>query len=140
MKKIFLIHRRYLQSISRLAPKGKRIITQSRRQLKMEFIVIYCTVPSKKEGKEIAKNLVQHHLVACVNIIDKIESVFSWDGELCEEKEALMIIKTKKELFNRVNILIQKLHSYTVPEVIAIPVIEADETYLKWIAHETKEG
>lgn len=106
----------------------------------MEFIVIYCTVPNKKEGKEIAKNLVHHHLVACVNIIDKVESVFSWDGELCEEKEAMLVIKTKKELFNKVNILIQKLHSYTVPEVIALPVIEADETYLKWIAHETKEG
>lgn len=104
----------------------------------MEFIVIYCTVPNKKEGKEIAKALVKHSLVACVNIVDKIESIFSWDGELCEEKEALLIIKTKKELFDKVRFIIQKLHSYTVPEIIALPIIEADETYLKWIAHETK--
>jgi len=105
----------------------------------MEFIVIYCTVPNKKEGKEIARLLLENKLVACVNIIDKMESVFSWDGEICEEKEALLIIKTKKELFKRINHLIQKKHSYTVPEVIALPIIEADETYLKWVEHETKE-
>ena len=106
----------------------------------MEFIVIYCTVPNKKEGKEIAKALLSQNLVACVNIIDKVESMFSWDGELCEEKEALMIIKTKKELFSKINHAIQKLHSYNVPEVVAMPIIEADETYLKWISHETQKG
>ena len=104
----------------------------------MEFIVIYCSVPNKKEGKEIAKILVESQLAACVNIIDKMESIFSWDGEFCEEKEALLIIKTKKELFENVKLMIQKLHSYTVPEVIALPIIVADDTYLKWIAHETK--
>ena len=104
----------------------------------MEFIVIYCTVPNKKEGKDIAKKLVEKKLIACASIIDKVESVFSWDGDLCEEHEALMIIKTKKELFENVNGIIQGLHSYNVPEVIAIPIIEADETYLKWIAHETR--
>lgn len=104
----------------------------------MEFVVIYCTVPNKNEGREIAKALIKYKLVACVNIIDKIESIFSWDGQMQEEKEALMMIKTKKELFDDVNKVIQKLHSYNVPEVIAIPIIEADETYLKWIAHETR--
>lgn len=103
----------------------------------MEFIVIYCTVPNRKEGKEIAKRLIEYKLVACVNIIDKIESVFSWDGELCEEKEALMIIKTRKDHFTKINHAIQKLHSYNVPEVIAMPIVQADETYLKWIEHET---
>lgn len=103
----------------------------------MEYIVIYCTVPNRKEGKEIATALVENNLAACVNIIDKIESVFSWDGKLCEEKEAMLIIKTRKELFTRVNHTIQKLHSYNVPEVIALPIVESDETYLKWIEHET---
>lgn len=105
----------------------------------MEFVVIYCTVPNKKEGKEIAVALVENKLAACVNILDKMESVFSWDGELCDEKEFLLMIKTKKSLFNSVKTVIHKLHSYTVPEVIAIPIIEADETYLKWIAHETNK-
>lgn len=103
----------------------------------MEFVVIYCTVPNKNEGKEIAKELVKNKLVACVNIIDKVESVFSWDGKLCEEKEALLIIKTKTELFEKIKHAIQKIHSYTVPEIIAMPIVEADDTYLKWIDHET---
>ena len=71
----------------------------------MEFIVIYCTVPNKKEGRTIAKALVENHIVACVNIIDKIESIFSWDGEMMEEKEALLIIKTKKEHFKKMMLL-----------------------------------
>lgn len=104
----------------------------------MEFIVIYCTVPNRNEGREIARALVKHKIVACVNIIDKIESIFLWDGELTEEKEAMMIIKTKKDMFENVNSVIQKLHSYNVPEVIAMPIIEADDTYLKWIDHEVK--
>lgn len=104
----------------------------------MEFIVIYCTVPNKNEGREIAKALITNHFAACVNIIDKVESIFSWDGKMTEEKEALMIIKTKKEMFSKVSHVIHKLHSYNVPEVVAIPVVEADEVYLKWIAHETR--
>ena len=58
---------------------------------------------------------------------------------MCEEKELLLMIKTKKQLFTDVRLVIQSLHSYTVPEVIAIPITEADETYLKWIAHETRD-
>jgi periplasmic divalent cation tolerance protein len=104
----------------------------------MEFIVIYCTVPNKKEGYKIAKELIKNNLAACINIIDKIESVFSWDHKLTEEKEALLIIKTKKILFNEIKFLIKELHSYNVPEIIAVDITQADETYLKWIAHETK--
>lgn len=105
----------------------------------MEFVVIYCTVPNKKEGKLIAKALIENNTAACVNIIDKIESVFSWNGEMMEEKEAMMIIKTKKEMFANVSHIIHKLHSYNVPEIIAIPIVQADETYLKWIEHETSK-
>lgn len=104
----------------------------------MEFIVIYCTVPNKKEGKEIAKKLVDSSLAACVNILDKMESVFSWDGTMCEEHEALMIIKTKRDLFDKIRFIIKEMHSYNVPEIIALPIIEGDETYFKWIEHETR--
>lgn len=104
----------------------------------MEYIVIYCTVPNKKEGREIARELVQKKAAACVNIVDKVESIFSWDGELSEEKELLLMIKTRKDCFNNVNMIIHSLHSYTVPEVIAVPICQADETYLKWINHETE--
>lgn len=105
----------------------------------MEYIVIYCTVPNKKEGKEIATVLVENEMAACVNIIDKVESIFSWNGELNEEKEVMLMIKTRKSQFRNINHTIQKMHSYNVPEVIALPITEADETYLKWVDHETKD-
>jgi len=104
----------------------------------MEFIIIYCSVPNRNEGKEIARALVESKAAACVNILDKMESIFSWDGEIMDEKEALLMIKTKREHFENVNRIIQKLHSYNVPEVIAVPILDADDTYLKWIAHETR--
>jgi periplasmic divalent cation tolerance protein len=103
----------------------------------MEFIVIYCTVPNKKEGREIARKLVERKLVACVNIIDNVESIFSWDGELSEAKEAMLMIKTKKELFDKIQFIISDMHSYNVPEIVALPIVLAEDTYLKWIAHET---
>lgn len=105
----------------------------------MEYIVIYCTVPNKKEGKLIAKKLVDHKLAACVNIIDKVESVFLWDGKICEENEAMMIIKTKKEMFEKIQFVIKDMHSYNVPEIIAMPILQGDEIYLKWIEHETRK-
>lgn len=103
----------------------------------MEYIIIYCTVPNQKEGKEIAKFLVAKKLVACANIIEKVESIYTWDSQVCDEKESMMIIKTKKDLFHQVNSVIQKLHSYEVPEVIAIPIIMGDDKYLNWIDMET---
>ncbi|SRR5574344_2216832 len=103
----------------------------------MDFILIYCTVPNKKEARKIARYLVEESLVACVNIIDKMQSIFSWDGEICEEKELLLIMKTRAEHFETVKKIIKKIHSYSIPEVISVPIVQASETYLKWIAHET---
>ena len=104
----------------------------------MEFIIIYCTVPNKKEGQIIAKALVEKRLAACVNIIDKVESISSWDHKMMQEKEALLIIKTRKDFFFEISNVIKELHSYNVPEIIAARVSQADETYLRWIAHETE--
>lgn len=106
----------------------------------MEFIIIYCTVQNKKEGRKIANTIIQNDLAACVNIIDNIESVFSWDHKVMKEKEAMLVIKTRKDLFEPVKELIKELHSYSVPEIIAVNIELADETYLKWIAHETKSN
>lgn len=104
----------------------------------MEFIIIYCSVPNSKEAKDIAKVLVKNRFVACVNIIDKVHSVFSWDGELCEENELLLVMKTRAQHFEAVQAKIKELHSYNVPEIIATPIVLADDMYLKWLAHETR--
>ncbi len=104
----------------------------------MDLILIYCTVPNAKIAKEMANLIVKHRLAACVSITDKVESIFSWDGELCKEKELLLSIKTVRSNFEKINALINDMHPYNVPEVIAVPVINCSEDYMQWIVHETK--
>lgn len=103
----------------------------------MDAIVIFCTVPNKDEAKKISKVLIQESLAACVSTVDKVSSLFSWNGEVCSENELLLIIKTRRELFEKIEIVIKELHSYNVPEIIALPVIVGSEDYLGWIEHET---
>lgn len=106
----------------------------------MDIIVVYCTVlyKDKKIAKEITKVLMKHKLAACVNMIENVRSVFSWEGEICEEKEILMMIKTRRSNYGKVKLVIEDLHSYKVPEVIALPIIDCSEDYLKWIVQETE--
>lgn len=104
----------------------------------MDIIVIYCTVPSKKLAKDITKVLMKHKLAACVSMIDNVKSVFSWDGEICEEKEILMMIKTRRSNYGKVKLVIEDMHSYSVPEIIALPIVDCSEDYLKWLVKETE--
>lgn len=100
-------------------------------------IVVYCTVPTKQDAKSIAKILLTQRLAACINIVDKVQSIFSWHDEICEEKELLMMIKTKSTLFDRVKQAIKLTHPYNIPEIIALPIEQADSEYLEWINTET---
>lgn len=104
----------------------------------MDIIVIYCTVPSKKLAKDITKVLMKHKLAACVSMIENVKSVFSWDGEICEEKEILMMIKTRRTNYGKVKLVIEDMHSYNVPEIIALPIVDCSEDYLKWLIKETE--
>ena len=72
----------------------------------MDIIVVYCTVPDKKIAKNITKILMKHKLAACVSMIDKVQSTFSWDGEICEEKEILMMIKTRRSNYGKIKLVI----------------------------------
>lgn len=104
----------------------------------MDIIVINCTVPNKKIAKDITKVLMKHKLAACVSMIDNVRSVFSWDGEVCEEKEVLLMIKTRRSNYAKIKLVIEDLHSYSVPEIIALPIVDCSEDYLKWLVKETE--
>ena len=104
----------------------------------MDIIVINCTVPNKKVAKDITKILMKHKLAACVSMVENVKSVFSWDGELCEEKEILMMIKTRRNNYGKVKLVIEDMHSYSVPEIIALPIVDCSEDYLKWLIKETE--
>ena len=103
----------------------------------MDIIVINCTVPNKKIAKDITKILMKHKLAACVSMVVKVQSVSSWDGEVCEEKEILMMIKTRRANYGKIKLVIEDLHPYTVPEIIALPIVDCSEDYLKWLVKET---
>jgi len=102
------------------------------------YIVIYITTGSVSEAKKIGSTLVEEKLVACSNIISPIRSIYSWKGKICDDNEALMILKTKKKLFKQIVKRVQKLHSYEVPEIIAIPIIEGSSKHLSRLNEETK--
>jgi periplasmic divalent cation tolerance protein len=104
----------------------------------IEYLVVLCTVGSEEEGVRIAKELVSADLAACVNIVPKLRSVYRWKGKICDDPEMLLIIKTRKELFQKVNNRIVGLHSYEVPEVVAIPIVLGSEPYLRWLLEVTQ--
>jgi len=106
----------------------------------MEFLVVYITAPNEEEAAKIAQALVEERLAGCVNIIKDIRSIYSWQGKIEDERELLMIVKTRPELFSSLKNRVKELHSYTVPEIIALPVVDGSEEYLAWLRETTKQN
>lgn len=97
------------------------------------FATIFCTVPDQATAEKISLNLVSSHLAACCNIVSGVESVYYWEGKVCRDGELLLIIKSTQDKFEKIKEKIIELHPYEVPEVIALPIINGNESYLKWI-------
>ncbi len=102
----------------------------------MKAVIVQTTTSNQEEAKKIAKILIQDKLAACVQLKD-IESLYNWDGKLCCERETLLSIKTKKELFSKVKSKILELHSYDTPEIIELDISNISEDYLKFIKENT---
>lgn len=102
----------------------------------MKAVIVQTTTSNEEEAKKIAKMLMQDKLAACVQLKD-IESLYNWDGKLCCERETLLSIKTKKELFFKVKSKILELHSYDTPEIIELDISNISEDYLKFIKENT---
>jgi periplasmic divalent cation tolerance protein len=100
-------------------------------------IAIHCNCPKLKFAKELATKLVEAKLAACVNIIPGIGSIYMWENKLVQEKEYLLIIKTTKLNYLKVEKLIKKHHPYTCPEIIAIPIEQGSPEYLTWLQQNT---
>ena len=102
-----------------------------------EFVLILVTTGSQEEGERIARALVDLRLAACVNIIPGLRSIYRWKGKIWDEGELLLLIKTRMALFQQVEGKIKELHSYEVPEIVAIPITRGSETYLNWLREST---
>jgi periplasmic divalent cation tolerance protein len=104
-----------------------------------DAMVVLITAPNENDAEAIAKALLEARLAACVNIIRNIRSLYRWQGKVEDEQEVLMIVKTRKERFGELVKKVRGLHSYTVPEIIALPVTDGLEEYLGWIGQETEK-
>jgi len=96
------------------------------------YIVVLCTVP-KGKGEELARILVERKVAACINLIKGLRSIYWWKGKIEEDDEELLIIKTSKKMYGDLERLIKENHPYTVPEIIALPIISGNPDYLAWI-------
>lgn len=102
-------------------------------------IVVYITVSNPDEGEKIAKALVEKRLAACVNMLPGLRSIYHWQGTICDDREMLLIIKSSASLFEAIEKEVKALHSYKVPEIIALPIVAGSMDYLNWINENTMD-
>lgn len=99
----------------------------------MNEIVVFITASNEDEAAKIARAIVEARLAGCVNIIKNIRSIYSWQGKIEDDSEAMMVVKTQKHLFDKLSQKVKELHSYITPEIIALPIVDGSEDYLKWL-------
>ena len=103
------------------------------------YVVIFITAKNTAEANRIVAQLIEDKLAACVNIIKGVKSVFWWEGKVDKSDEVLLVVKSKKSLFSKLQKAVKKLHSYTVPEIIALPVVAGNKDYLDWIGQSCRK-
>ena len=99
-------------------------------------IVVFSTCDSEEQAGQIARALVEQRLAACVNILPGARSIYRWKGEIEDAAEWMLIIKSRRDLMEQLRAAIGKLHSYEVPELLAVPVVDGSESYLAWVDRE----
>lgn len=102
-----------------------------------EFIAVLVTVGSAIEAERIAESLVEERLAACVNIVGPIRSIYRWQGVIERGEEQLLVVKTRRALFEALSTRVHELHSYSMPEVLAFSIDSGAAAYLAWIAEST---
>lgn len=105
---------------------------------KTKYILVLCTCPGSISAKKVAQDLVTEKLAACVNIVPGVQSFFAWVGKVDTANEHMLVIKTTLDNYEALEKRIKKLHSYELPEIIAVPIHTGLEAYLDWIDKNTK--
>ncbi|MCW4046130.1 MAG: divalent-cation tolerance protein CutA [Candidatus Bathyarchaeota archaeon] len=97
------------------------------------YIVVLVTTANKQEAEKIAQRLLEAKLIACANIIDPVTSHFHWSGKMEKAQECLMLMKSRRDLFEKLAETVKALHSYDVPEILALPIVDGSKAYLDWL-------
>ena len=103
----------------------------------MKLIFVYMTTKDKGQAREIGRKLVEERLAACANIIDGMNTIYWWQGAVCEDTEAILIVKTRESLFEKLIKRVKELHTYSVPCIISLPIENGNPSYLQWLEDET---
>ncbi|MFN3307623.1 MAG: divalent-cation tolerance protein CutA [Anaerolineales bacterium] len=105
------------------------------------LLLVLITAPSKEVAEQLARQLLQERLAACVNLVDAVQSLYWWQGELQSDTETLMLVKTRKEGFDERFIpFVKAHHPYQVPEILALPILAGNPDYLQWAIDETSSN
>ena len=101
-------------------------------------IVVFITIDSQENAQKIASKLLSERKAACVNIIPAVESQYWWQGKIENADELMLVVKTRASLMDELVALVKSIHPYSIPEIIALPIIGGNEDYLQWIEKETR--
>jgi len=96
-------------------------------------LIILVTVPSRADAERIAEALVGEQLAACVNVVGPIHSIYRWEGRICRDDEHLLLIKSTRAAYPALEARVKALHTYDVPEIVAVPIAMGSADYLGWI-------
>ncbi len=103
-----------------------------------DALVVLITAASRDEADRIAHRLIEDRLAACVNIVPQVRSLFVWEQKLSQEDEVLLVVKSRRARFQQLADTVKQLHSYRVPEIIALPILVGSSDYLRWVFDSTK--
>ncbi len=105
-----------------------------------DVLLVLSTAASSEEGIGIGRRLVEERLAACVNVVPSVRSLYWWEGEVQEADEAVLMIKTRRDRYPELERRLQALHSYTVPEIVALPIVAGSAAYLGWVRDNASPG
>ncbi len=97
------------------------------------FLIVFCTCASEEHAEQLARSVLEKHLAACANILPPMRSVYWWQGQIEAAAEHLLLFKTTEDRFDALRDAVIEMHSYAVPEIVAVPITAASDPYLAWI-------
>jgi periplasmic divalent cation tolerance protein len=103
-----------------------------------EYVMVLTTLPVDADGPGFARSLVDERLAACVNLLAPMESVYRWEGNIEQETERQVVIKTSRDRVAMLWDRIRELHPYDVPEFLVLPIVDGNDAYLRWVADSTQ--
>lgn len=106
----------------------------------MSNIIVLMTTATKKKAENITRNLLNQRLIVCANIVGPVSSLFWWKEKISRENEFLVLMKTSADLFEKLATTVKQMHSYEIPEIIAVPITKGEQTYLEWLSGSLRKG